>query len=77
MDKEALYDATIGLIIEDGWIAVGAIGALIATWAISVFAGSNEELRDLAGPLLMAMVVAVILANLYSAGRSAARKRVQ
>src|SRR4051794_13349668 len=69
MDFETLWEATIGLIVEDGWIAIGAIGALAATWLVTVLARSqgNEELLILAGPLLLGMIIALILSNLYAA----------
>jgi uncharacterized membrane protein YeaQ/YmgE (transglycosylase-associated protein family) len=79
MDWETLWEASLGLIIEDGWIAVGAVGAILATWLFTRMADAqhNEEMLNLAGPLLLAMIAMLVLANLYAAGRSAARKRVQ
>jgi high-affinity Fe2+/Pb2+ permease len=78
MDFETLWEATIGLIVEDGWIATGAVVALLLTWLLSVVARAedNDALLNLAGPLLMVLVVVLVLTNLFAAGRAAARKRV-
>jgi hypothetical protein len=72
----ATWEQVYGLIVDDGWIAAGAIGALMATWAFTQLAAENESLRDFGGPLLMLLVSCVILANLYVAGRRAARSRM-
>lgn len=71
----AVWEQVYGLVVEDGWIALGAVGALLATGVFAFLAGPNDELRDLAGPLLLILVCLLTLANLYAAGR-AARKRL-
>jgi hypothetical protein len=72
----AVWEQVYGLVVEDGWIALGAVGALITTGLFALLAGSNEELKDLGGPLLLVLVCILLLANLYAAGKAAARKRV-
>ena len=78
MDWETLWEASLGLIIEDGWIAVGAVVAMLASWLVTLVGHTehNEQVVDLAGPLLLGLIVVLILANLYAAGRSAAGKRL-
>jgi len=72
----AAWEQVYGLIVEDGWIAAGAVGALVATWLFTRLAGDNEVLRDAGGPLLMLLISLLVLANLYTAGKSAARNRM-
>ena len=72
----AVWEQVYGLVVEDGWIAAGAVGALVATWLFTRLAGENEMLRDAGGPLLMVLVALLVLANLYTAGRRAARNRL-
>lgn len=66
-----VWDNTYGLLVDDGQLAVGAIVALAITWAA---AQVSEALRDSVGWLLLAMVVALVIANTYRAGHSARRK---
>jgi len=66
-----VWDNTYGLLVDDGQLAIGAIVALAITWLI---AQSSESLRDNVGWLLVAMVIALVIANTYRAGRNARRK---
>jgi chromate transport protein ChrA len=68
-----IWDNTYGLLVDDGQLAVGAIAALAITWLIAEY--SSEAVRESAGWALVAMVVALIVANLYRAGRNAHRRR--
>ncbi|TMF54169.1 MAG: hypothetical protein E6I19_12360 [Chloroflexi bacterium] len=68
-----IWDNTYGLLVDDGQLAVGAIAALAITWLIAQY--SSEALREDAGWVLVAMVVVLIVANLYRAGRNAHRRR--
>jgi len=70
----AVWEQVYGLVVEDGWIALGAIGALVATFLYTRLTAANEAQRDLGGLLLFAMIAALMLTNLYAAGRKAARK---
>ena len=66
-----LWDNTYGLLVDDGQLAIGAIVALAITWAI---AQASEGLRDSVGWILLAMVIALVIANTYRAGHNARRK---
>jgi hypothetical protein len=68
-----IWDNTYGLLVDDGQLAVGAIAALAITWVIAEYA--SEAIREDAGWALLAMVVVLVIANLYRAGRNARSKR--
>jgi hypothetical protein len=63
----------VGLLIEDGQLAIGALLALGITWAIAYSAG--DQGRDVSGWVLLVMVLVLVVANLYRAGVTA-RARV-
>jgi hypothetical protein len=67
-----IWDNTYGLLVDDGQLAVGAILALAITWLIAQT--SVGELRDNAGWVLLGLVVVLVFANLYRAGRNALRR---
>jgi hypothetical protein len=71
---KAIWENTYGLLVDDGRLAAGAVLGLIATALLTALA-PNETVRDLGGPLLLTWVCVLLLSNLYTAGRSAARKR--
>ena len=64
-----IWDNTYGLLVDDGQLAVGAIAALVVTW----LAAQSAALQDNAGWLLLVLVLALVIANLYRAGRNARR----
>jgi chromate transport protein ChrA len=64
-----IWDNTYGLLVDDGQLAVGAIAALVVTW----LAAQTESLKENAGWLLLAIVLALVIVNLYRAGRNARR----
>ena len=66
----AIWNNTYGLLVDDGQLAVGAIAALVLTW----LAAQSAALQDNAGWLLLALVLALVIANLYRAGRNARRR---
>ena len=70
----AIWDNTYGLLVDDGQLALGAVVALAITFVIAQTSG--DELRENAGWLLYAMVLALAVANIYRAGRNARRKKV-
>jgi phosphate/sulfate permease len=65
----AIWNNTYGLLVDDGQLAVGAIAALVVTW----LAAQSSALQENAGWLLLALVLALVIANLYRAGRNARR----
>ena len=67
-----LWDNTYGLLVDDGQLAIGAIVALAITWLIARYA--SNAVREDAGWLLLAMVIALVVANVYRAGHNARRK---
>jgi len=67
-----IWDNTYGLLVDDGQLAIGAIAALAITWLIA--ASSAEALRENAGWVLLVLVLALVIANLYRAGHNARRR---
>jgi hypothetical protein len=67
------WEQVYGLLVEDGQIAIGTLAAFAAAAAVSFLGGQmhNDVLRNLAGPLLFVLLMALLLVNLYAAGRRA------
>jgi hypothetical protein len=68
-----IWSTLVGLLIEDGQLAIGALIALAITWAIA-YAGGDQG-REISGWVLLAIVLTLVVANLYRAGLTA-RTRV-
>jgi hypothetical protein len=70
----AAWEQVYGLLVEDGQIAIGTLAAFViaALWS----AVGGEDFRDAAGPLLFALLMSLLLVNLYTTGRKAFAKRV-
>ena len=64
-----IWSTLVGLLIEDGQLAIGALIALAITWAVASAGGIAT--RDVVGWMLLAMVLALVLVNLYRAGVTA------
>jgi hypothetical protein len=67
----AVWDNTYGLLVDDGRLAVGALSAIAVSWVIAVAAPATHEI---VGWLLLGLVVALVLANVYAAGVNARRR---
>jgi multisubunit Na+/H+ antiporter MnhE subunit len=67
----SVWDAVVGLLVEDGSLAIGIIVALAATWLAAAFV---PDVRDLCGWLLLALLVALVVVNLRAAGIRASRQ---
>lgn len=65
----AIWENTYGLLVDDGQLALGALVALALTWVVANFGG--ETVHEDAGWLLVVLVVALLVANTYRAGRRA------
>jgi hypothetical protein len=68
----AIWANTYGLLVDDGQLALGAIAALAVTWVIAE--SGSDAVRENAGWLLYAMVLALAVTNIYRAGHNARRK---
>ncbi len=60
------------LIVEDGQLALGIVASLAITWVLTSL--GNDALAQIAGWILLALLVALMLANLVRAGRHARQK---
>jgi hypothetical protein len=68
-----IWSTLVGLLIEDGQLAIGALIALAITWALAN--GGGDSARQVVGWVLLVMVLLLVVANLYRAGL-VARTRV-
>jgi hypothetical protein len=68
-----IWSTLVGLLIEDGQLAIGALLALAITWAIATAGGAPAQ--QVVGWVLLVMVLVLVVANLYRAGLTA-RARV-
>jgi hypothetical protein len=64
----SIWDTVFGLLVDDGSLAVGIVVALAIAW-IAV-----PQIGDVTGWLLLGMLAALVLGNLYAAGRTARRR---
>lgn len=68
----AVWENTYGLLVDDGQLAVGIVLSLGSVWVLATYAGG--AFREAGGWVLLALLVALKLANLYRAGRNARRR---
>jgi hypothetical protein len=64
-----IWSTVAGLLIEDGQLAIGAIVALAIAWVLAIAGGTGAQ--QLVGWVLLAMVLVLVVANLYRAGVTA------
>ena len=69
----SIWSTLVGLLIEDGQLAIGALFALAITWLLA--AAGGDQTQQVVGWALLAMVLVLVVANLYRAGL-VARARV-
>lgn len=67
----AVWETLIGLVIEDGQLAVGIVGALAVVW---IAATVSAAILELSGWLLLALLVVVLAANLALTARRVKRR---
>lgn len=65
----AVWRTIYGLVVDDGQLAIGIVAALALTWLLGAF--GNEALRENAGWLLLALLVVLVLGNLYRVAQTA------
>jgi len=63
---KAVWSTLVGLLIEDGQLAIGALIALAITWVLA--AAGGDQTQQILGWALLAMVLVLVIANLYRAG---------
>ncbi len=63
---ETVWSTLVGLLIEDGQLAIGALIALAITWLLA--AAGGDQAQQILGWALLAMVLVLVIANLYRAG---------
>ena len=68
----AIWENAYGLLVDDGSLAIGALAAVTITWLFASIAAESAE--RLGGALLLVLVCALVIANLYAAGRNARRR---
>ncbi|TME94290.1 MAG: hypothetical protein E6I40_08495 [Chloroflexi bacterium] len=68
----AIWENAYGLLVDDGSLAIGALAAVAITWLFASIAAESAE--RLGGALLLVLVCALVIANLYAAGRNARRR---
>ena len=66
-----IWENTYGLLVDDGQLAIGAILALAITWLVAE--SGSDPIRENAGWVLLTLILALVVANLYRAGRNARR----
>lgn len=63
---KGIWETLVGLLIEDGQLAIGALIALAITWVLA--AAGGDRTQQILGWALLAMVLVLVVANLYRAG---------
>ena len=66
-----VWENVVGLVIEDGQLAIGIVLALVVVAALSAF---GAALHPLLGWILLALLVLVLFANLVVTARRAKRR---
>jgi NhaP-type Na+/H+ or K+/H+ antiporter len=68
-----IWENVYGLLVDDGSIALGTLGALLLVGLWSQLTTSSAFLSELGGPLLFVLLMGLLVANLYRTGQIAAQ----
>jgi len=69
----AIWENVYGLLVDDGSLAIGALAAVAVTWIFAAIA--TDAFEQLGGAVLLVLISALVLANLYTAGQRIRRAR--
>ena len=72
---KAIWENLYGLLVDDGRLAAGALIVLLFSAAVGQLA-PNDAVRGASGFLFLILICALLLQNLYAAGRNAGRQRI-
>jgi hypothetical protein len=61
-----IWSTLFGLLVDDGQLAIGALGALAITWALATVGGGGAQ--EVVGWVLLVLILVLVVANLYRAG---------
>jgi hypothetical protein len=70
---KSIWENLYGLLVDDGSLAIGALAAVAIAWLFAAVA--TDAFERLGGPLLLVLISALVLANLYTAGQRIRRAR--
>ena len=69
----AVWENLYGLLVDDGSLAVGALAAVAISWLFAVLA--TDAFEQLGGIVLLVLISALVVVNLYTAGQRIRRAR--
>ena len=70
---KATWENLYGLLVDDGSLAIGALASVAITWIFAVVA--TDAFEQVGGVVLLVLISALVLANLYTAGQRIRRAR--
>ncbi len=66
-----VWETLVGLVVEDGQLAIGIVVSLAIVWLLSL---ASTSLLALSGWILLALLVALLVVNLLLTARRAKRR---
>ena len=69
----AIWENVYGLLVDDGSLAIGALAAVAISWLFAIIA--TDAFEQFGGAVLLILISALVLANLYVAGQRIRRAR--